>query len=143
MTADQGEYDPRYLAGILFFNDRDFFEAHEVWENLWLDCGSADRRFYQALIQAAVALYHFGNGNLRGAVKLFDSSRNYMKAYPSPHLGLDSAAFWTQMERCFAEVRGGDPDRNLRPRQEEIPTITLEPPPAIWPDPQTFVEDED
>jgi len=48
-------------------------EGHEVWEELWLDCPAADRRFYQSLIQAAVALYHWGNGNLAGATRLFPS----------------------------------------------------------------------
>ena len=28
-------YDPRYLVGIVHFNRGDYFEAHEVWEDLW------------------------------------------------------------------------------------------------------------
>ena len=51
------DYEPRYLAGILFFNSHDFFEAHEVWEDLWADSHDDERRFYQGLIQAAVALF--------------------------------------------------------------------------------------
>jgi hypothetical protein len=142
---DAPEYDPRYLAGILFFNRRDFFEAHEVWEDLWGDCGDQDRRFYQALIQAAVALYHYGNGNLRGATKLFASARNYMGRYPSPHLGLDCDGFWRAMATCFTPVHA-EADllrRDLRPDPALIPTIALEPPPPAWPDPEEFVEDED
>jgi uncharacterized protein len=30
-------YDPLYLQGIEHFNVCDFFEAHEVWEELWQD----------------------------------------------------------------------------------------------------------
>lgn len=143
MAEVNPEYDPRYLAGILFFNQRDFFEAHEVWENLWLDCGSTERRFYQALIQAAVALYHFGNGNLRGANKLYDSSRKYMMTYGCPYLGLDTVMFWAQMEHCFTEIRAeGDPNRDVRPRDELIPTIVLEPTPESWPDPEAFLQEE-
>lgn len=138
------EYDPRYLAGILFFNQQDYFEAHEVWESLWMHCAGPERRFYQALIQAAVALYHFGNGNLRGAVKLFHSSRNYMQPYGDRYLGLDANAFWRHMERCFTDVLASpDPDRNLRPQEELLPSITLDPPPANWPNPEEFLEEED
>ena len=36
MDADT-PYDPRYLAGIVLFNRGDFFEAHEVWESLWME----------------------------------------------------------------------------------------------------------
>src|SRR5438128_5421786 len=130
METPAGAYDRRYLGGILFFNAQDFFEAHEVWESLWLDGAGAERKFVQGLIQAAVALYHFGNGNLRGATKLYRSSRDYMVVYPSPYLGLDIPAFWQRMERCFAEVlAGSDPDRSLRPDEALLPTITLDPPP--------------
>ena len=66
MAAPTADYDPRYLAGILFFNTRDFFEAHDVWEELWADCRGPEQRFYQGLIQAAVGLFHYGGGNVRG-----------------------------------------------------------------------------
>jgi uncharacterized protein len=138
------EYDPRYLAGILFFNARDFFEAHEVWEDLWADSAAPERRFYQGLIQAAVGLFHFGNGNLRGAAKLYRSSRDYMAPFAPGYLGLDTAAFWQSMERCFAGVLAADePPRDLRPDDALVPVITLDPAPAAWPDPTAFVREED
>ncbi len=138
------EFDPRYLAGILFFNRQDYFEAHEVWESLWMECAGPERRFYQSLIQAAVALYHFGNGNLRGAVKLFHSSKNYMQPYGDRYLGLDASDFWRQMEGCFAQVlASADPDRDLRPQDELLPSIALNPAPAKWPNPDDFLEEED
>jgi len=135
MTSSASPYDRRYLAGILFFNRRDFFEAHEVWEDLWADTPGQERRFFQALIQAAVALHHFGNGNLRGAIKLYKTSRAYMERFGPFHLGLDIAGFWRQMESCFAVVHAqSDLLRDLRPDEVLIPTITLEPPPVSWPD---------
>jgi predicted metal-dependent hydrolase len=137
------DYDPRYLAGIVLFNRGDYFEAHEVWEGLWMETASPDKRFYQSLIQAAVALCHFCNGNVRGAAKLYKSSRDYMERYPSLHLGLDRIAFWQQMERCFAELLAStDLDRRLQPAEELLPAITLAPPPATWPDVQEFLEDD-
>jgi uncharacterized protein len=136
MATATGDYDPRYLGGIRFFNDGDFFEAHEVWEDLWMQTASPERKFYQGLIQAAVALYHFGNGNLRGAVKLFHSSRGYLQEFRPTYLGLDLEAFAAQMDRCFAEVLAGpEPDPGLRPEDDRIPVIALDPPPATWPDP--------
>ena len=144
MSDPNPVYDRRYLGGILFFNARDFFEAHEVWEGLWLDSGGPERRFVQGLIQAAVALYHFGNGNVRGAYKLYHSSRKYMEAYGGHYLGLDNTEFWRQMERCFAELHASpDPDRSLKPDESLIPVITLDPAPVRWPDPEEFISHED
>jgi uncharacterized protein len=136
-------YDPRYLAGILFFNEHDFFEAHEVWEDLWSESHGDERRFVQGLIQAAVGLFHFSGGNLGGAVKLYRSSYDYMKTCGSPFLGLDVTAFWLQMGRCFEPLLSTPtPDRNLRPTPELIPVISLDPPPATWPDLSEMMKDE-
>jgi uncharacterized protein len=137
-------YDPRYLAGVLFFNAHDFFEAHEVWEALWMESHGNERKFVQGLIQAAVGLFHFSGGNLGGAVKLFRSSRDYMKPCGSPFLGLDSDAFWRDMEVCFAPLLATpEPDRSLRPEPALIPVIRLEPPPATWPNPEDFLDEEE
>jgi hypothetical protein len=140
MAPSSPDYDPRYLAGILFFNRSDFFEAHEVWEDLWQECAGPERRFYQGLIQAAVALYHFGNGNVRGAFKLYHSARDYMFRTGPSYLGLDVTAFWDAMALCFAPVLAGEPTRDVRPDEALIPTLHLDPPPADWPDPDRFVK---
>ena len=98
------EYDPRYLEGIRCFNSREFFEAHEVWEDLWRDEQGPSRRYYQGLIQIAVCLHHFGNGNTRGARKLYHSSRGYVEAYRPRHLGLDLERLLADLEQCCAEL---------------------------------------
>jgi len=97
--------DSRYLDGIERFNRGDYFDAHEVWEEWWMDCPSAERRFAQSLIQAAVALYHWERGNAAGADRLFRSGRRYMEPYAPLYLGLDVANFWADLERGFAGVR--------------------------------------
>ena len=138
------QYHPRYLAGIVLFNEQAFFEAHEVWEDLWAESFGPERKFYQGLIQAAVGLCHFGNGNLRGAVKLYHSSREYMEPCGSPFLGLDVVDFWRQMERCFAGLLGvPEPDRSLRPDPALLPVLRLDPPPDDWPDPAEFLPENE
>src|SRR2546423_1699836 len=125
MSSDVPEYDPRYLAGVLLFNRGDFFEAHEAWESLWMETFGPEKQFYQGLIQAAVGLCHFCNGNLRGAAKLYRSSRDYMARYGSPFLGLDVEEFWRQMEACFRPVLGATPWDGfaIRPTPEPVPNL--------------------
>jgi predicted metal-dependent hydrolase len=97
-------YDPRYLAGIEHFNQCEFFEAHEVWEDLWQDDSGPSRKFYQGLIQVAVCLHHFGNGNIRGAIKLYHGSRGYLEPYLPEHEGIDLTRFLSQLETCCREI---------------------------------------
>jgi predicted metal-dependent hydrolase len=105
-----------YEQGIELFNRGDFFEAHEVWEELWLACPAAERRFFQALIQAAVALHHFGRGNYTGASRLFHSGRRYMEPYRPTYLGLDVEDFWRRMELHLAlALVGGHTQAGTRP----------------------------
>ena len=144
MDTPAPSYDPRYLAGVVLFNRGDFFEAHEVWEDLWMDTTGPDKRYIQGLIQAAVGLCHFCNGNVRGAVKLYHSARDYMTRNDAPHLGLDTAAFWEAMHRCFADLLASpEPDRRVEINEDLMPTITLAPAPEEWPDPAAFLEHDD
>jgi predicted metal-dependent hydrolase len=132
-TATQ-TYDPLYLKGIAYFNACEFFEAHEVWEELWKEYQGDLRLFYKGLIQAAVALHHFGNGNIRGARKVYFSSRNYLKEYAPVCMGLDLDQFLYQFDACFAEVAASDvqfPQIDINP--ELIPEISLDPPAELPP----------
>ena len=131
MADPPADYDDRYLAGIVLFNRHDFFEAHEVWEDLWMDRAGPEKRFVQGLIQAAVALYHWARGNRPGAVRLFHSGRRYMGPYRPFYRGLDVDVFWQAVGAALAGALTGDPNPPA-----PAPRIVLAPPPARWPDPR-------
>ena len=59
--------DELFQKGIDAFNDRCFYDAHEHWEELWLDFKLQDAKFIQGLIQLAVSYFHLFNNNLNGA----------------------------------------------------------------------------
>jgi len=123
--------DPRFLEGIALFNACEFYAAHDVWESLWADDRGRSRKFYQGLIQVAVALYHFGNGNLRGARKLYVSSTAYLDPFRPHHRGIDLDRFLRQLTECFSELlarEATDPKGSLD--AEKIPEIELTDPPA-------------
>ena len=132
--ASEADYEPLYLQGIAFFNDCDYYESHEVWEELWTEYRGPSRTFYQGLIQAAVALYHFGNGNIRGARKLHGSARGYLEAYAPHHLGIDLTRFLREFDACLAEVAASTEDfPTIELNPELLPEIHLDPTPATPP----------
>jgi uncharacterized protein len=61
--------------GIALFNEGKYFEAHEAWENLWLDeRDEGEKRFYQGLIMAAGAMLHYTRRECAGASALLGKS---------------------------------------------------------------------
>ncbi len=127
MTYEPVTYAPLYLQGIELFNDCEFFEAHEIWEELWTEYRGEDRKFYQGIIQVAVALQHFTNGNLRGAQKVYVSSRKYLEQYLPVHEGLDLEGFLAQYERCFQEANQYEAIKpNDLPKPEVDPELVPE-----------------
>ena len=59
--------DKLFHEGINAFNNRQFYAAHEYWEELWLEHKLNDSDFVQGLIQLAVSYFHLFNQNLKGA----------------------------------------------------------------------------
>ncbi len=123
------DYPHEYLQGIAYFNDCEFFEAHEAWEELWQEDRSDSRKFLQGLIQAAVALHHFGNGNLRGAKKVYFGARGYLEHYRPRHWGLDLDKFLGELGTCFGEIAASGEDiPKIEIVPDLIPEIHLDPP---------------
>jgi len=116
-------YHPLYLQGIEQFNAAEFFRCHETWEELWMAQTGAPRRYYQGLIQAAVALHHLGRGNVRGARKLMARSRRYLDPFRPEYLGLDVDRFLAEMTECVCRT----PD-NAAMGLEEPARRTVAPP---------------
>ncbi|WP_248924921.1 DUF309 domain-containing protein [Paenibacillus hamazuiensis] len=80
-------YDRLYVLFVYYFNiERDYFECHEVMEELWLEEGR--NPLYQGLLQVAVGLYHHLNGNPNGSVKLFTAAVDKLQAYPDVTHGI-------------------------------------------------------
>lgn len=123
------DYSPLYLQGVQYFNECEFFEAHEVWEEIWQEERGPSRKFLQGLIQAAVALHHFGNGNIRGAKKVFHTAKSYLATYRPRHMGIDLDKFIAELDVCFAPVDAcTDEFPAIEIDPETIPEIHLDPP---------------
>ena len=87
-----------FHRGIALFNAGAHFEAHEVWEDVWRPSSGTKRRFYQALIQSAVALEHRRRGNERGAQRVWARAKPKLDALPDRFLGLRVPRFRDAME---------------------------------------------
>jgi predicted metal-dependent hydrolase len=88
--------------GIRLFEERRWFEAHEVLESLWRPLPKgADRHFVQGLIQLAVALEHWRRGNPRGAAGQWTKAQGHFAGLSDDYAGIalrkllaDAGDYW-------------------------------------------------
>ena len=87
-----------FERGLALFDQQEFFDAHEVLEDLWREGdaghahGATDKRFLQGLIQVAVGFHHLSTGNLIGARSLLARGAAKFHDAPAHHRGIDVAA---------------------------------------------------
>lgn len=99
-----GTWPAQFVEGIRLFNEEDFFECHDVLEELWSETLGEEKKFLQGMIQASVALFHFGNENLGGARKLYESARKNLEPYRPWTMGIDLEKFLADFRHCFQEL---------------------------------------
>ena len=78
-----------FFDGLQAYEEKDFIEAHELWEELWSEYYLDDKTFIQGLIQLAVSFVHLGNGNLNGAKSLMKKSGDKFSSYSGLHRGIN------------------------------------------------------
>lgn len=78
-----------FWQGVEQFNSRQFYACHDTLEALWMEAIEPQKTFYQGILQIAVALYHLGNSNWRGAVILLGEGINRLQHYPPAYAGID------------------------------------------------------
>ena len=91
-------HEEGYQRGIELFNQRHFYDAHEVWEDVWRESRGPEKKFLQGLIQVAVALHHHSTGNLVGARSLLERARKNLITYPGKFDGIDLGSLLQGME---------------------------------------------
>ncbi|HLA68698.1 MAG TPA: DUF309 domain-containing protein [Bacteroidota bacterium] len=96
--------DARYWKGIQRFNEKDFFEAHEILEDLWHEYRESDRTYLQALIQISAGLYHADAGNFRGARSQLTRGLQKLNQYPATHQGVDVRMLVRDVGVCLTTI---------------------------------------
>ncbi|MEX2116174.1 MAG: DUF309 domain-containing protein [Bacteroidota bacterium] len=96
--------DDRFQKGLDVFNCRDYFEAHEVWEDLWHEYRETDRTFLQGLIQIAAGLYHLDCGNVRGARSQLSKGLQKLEPYQPLHKSVDIRALMDAINICLSQM---------------------------------------
>jgi uncharacterized protein len=123
-TAKQ--HPPDFYKGLNLFNREFYYECHDVWEEVWGEAKGKEKIFYQALIMAAVSLYHFGNENLEGALSCYQKALNQFCRLPDRYLSRDIADFVKNLEEFYAGISAKETVLTEDLRKKPRPKIQLE-----------------
>ena len=106
-----------YLAYFACFNDRLYYEAHDVLEELWLPLRKdSTGDFYKGLIQLAGAFVHLQKGRASPSAALFRLARANLEKFPRQHQGLDLAATLQLAEEWLGRLEAGEAGNGLLDR---------------------------
>jgi predicted metal-dependent hydrolase len=93
---------------VRLFNHQQFFESHEVWEELWNRLKGKAREEMQGLIQVAVALHHAKTGNNRGAAALLARAERHLATTGGQTIGIDGPQLLHEATACIKATSGDE-----------------------------------
>lgn len=110
---------PELVAFVDLYAAGRYFDAHEALELAWRRSPEPRMRFYQGLIQWAVAFEHHRRGNPQGAASMLAKAWDKLAPSPPGYLGVDldacRAAHAALAEGFRAWAAGGPPPRAAAP----------------------------
>lgn len=89
------------------YNQGRYYECHDVMEEIWLETPGPERKFFQGLLQCAVALHHWGNGNIQGARILYREGIKKLQPFRPQYLGVDLETYLVELDaKLPGKIRG-------------------------------------
>ncbi len=91
-------------SGLVRFNERAYYEAHDALEAAWVADQGAGRDLYRGILQVGIAYHQIERGNYRGAVKMLLRVRQWLDPLPERCRGVDVAGLRGDVARVYAAL---------------------------------------
>ena len=99
-----------FWQGVTQFNQGNFYACHDTLEAVWLDAPESQKKFYQGILQVAVACYHLSNKNWQGAVILLGEGVKRLSSYEATECGIDLENFIFESLELLTNLQNISPD---------------------------------
>jgi uncharacterized protein len=100
---------PQFALGMRLHNAGSYYDAHEAWEELWIDeTDDEPRLFLQGLIQVTSAFHKvFFQRQPASAGRLLARGLEKLAPYPDDYLGVALGAFREKAQACAEALSKG------------------------------------
>ena len=114
--------------GADLFNRGLYWEAHEAWEELWLELEDQPKLFVQGLIQVAAAGHKaFVQDQPRGCVKLLGTALEKLESAPPDFLGVETQRLLPALRRMLSEAERWKAGETTGLPSTVMPRVVLRP----------------
>jgi len=90
--------------GVKLFNDGSYFEAHDFFEDLWMEAEAKDRDFYQGMVHVSVGSYHLICGNYTGALSQYRKGVEKLEKYEGSIKSINLKLFLEEIKRLINKI---------------------------------------
>ena len=102
-----------FEKGIEYFNSGYFFEAHDTFEEIWMEERGEDVRFYQGLVQLATGFYHLRMDNLKGAESQLKKGVAKLEKYKPEYRNLELSELLNHVSVCVGSIQNNHSSDSL------------------------------
>jgi predicted metal-dependent hydrolase len=106
--TEPGTVEEALVLGVARWDERRYFEAHELLEFAWKHGPEEDRDLWKGVIQVAVAGVHLQRGNPIGARRLLDRALARLDALPEVRRGIDVASLRRSADAARGRLDSGE-----------------------------------
>lgn len=110
----------KFLLAVENFNNTDFFSAHDSFEELWIECKTDERDFFQGLVQLSVGMFHLISGNFKGAISQLDKSVKKLEKFAPNFYDIDVFYIVSKSKNLIFEIEDFQKSNNTKSLQKLI-----------------------
>ncbi|MGB3293460.1 MAG: DUF309 domain-containing protein [Phormidesmis sp.] len=96
--------------GIDQFNRSEFYACHDTLEAIWMAAETAEKPFYQGILQVAVGFYHLSNLNWRGGAILLGEGISRLRRFEPRYKGVVVETLVDQAAEWLALIQSAGPE---------------------------------
>ena len=115
------------LEAVALFNERAYYESHDVLEEEWAESRGVRREVLKALVKLAAGMYHLQTSGYRGAGSLLSSGLAALDALPPDALFFEVSPLRDPVTRCLGKLETLESGGTVEWVEDDLPRLQLPP----------------
>ena len=99
--------------GLRLYNQKEFYSAHEFFEDAWRGAPGDSREFFRALLQISAGYYRLTQNRSEAAKKFFSRALYWLQPFPKHHLGFDVIFIKDHIQGLIEAINSNLPSESI------------------------------